>query len=852
MAIYQDMGPPTAILDAPAPAADDELMKHRAGISEAYWLGPRSGCILLHKNWERDALPRLELSAASIRIEAIRFADVDFVGRHFGYYEREDGKIVFCQDATRHRQIDFEKTPVRVAGPFNNWGQDGPWEAWTLRPRETAAGDILWECAVDRDRLGANLENVPFKFVSSGWHWLKVQPASPNRFYDEAGNANYRLEGHRTGRHVILFETSARAIHGEHAVSIAGPWRGREVLLHPGLAFYDLETDLPLGAHVEHRGSRVETVFRLFAPRAQSVELEIFDDLDNLRPERHAMTLLEDELTWEVRLPGNRHGAYYHLYVAGDRDVLSSHFDAAMPLLDPWALASVGPTGPAIVIDRGRLPRPRSTGGFEPPHWHDLVIVEGHVRDLVAKAPIDLTEAERRGFRGLQKWVEAGDSYLRRLGANALELQPVSQFDVPPEGDYHWGYVPNNYFSPAAEYALHPERGSQIKELHDLVQTCHRQGIAVILDVVYNHVGEPAYLLFIDKAYYFHVEPDGSLSNWSGCGNTLRAESAMARRLIIESLIHLIETYDIDGFRFDLAELISVEVLAEIEAALKAVKPSVVLIAEPWSFRGHIAWRLQSTGWAFWNDGYREFMAAYLRGGGDAGGLRYYMHGCLDHLTRFPAQSVNYVASHDDRCWIDKITENPDFDGTDPTPDDIHRSHLMIAVLMTSLGIPMITAGMDFLQSKGGFNNSYLRGDLNALDYARAERFGLTASYFRSWIAFRLSEWGAILRLREKPPAGYLTMAAAEDTAAAALLFNADHSQGPRQILFAINPHTHEVDIPLPEGTAAGDPAWLEVADRNTFNLRGVFNGRLRLEENRIHLGPLDCGLWIRPSESEA
>jgi pullulanase len=102
--------------------------------------------------------------------------------------------------------------------------------------------------------------------------------------------------------------------------------------------------------------------------------------------------------------------------------------------------------------------------------------------------------------------------------------------------------------------------------------------------------GEPNHLLHIDKAYYFQLDEAGNLTNWSGCGNDLRCDTPMGRRLIIDSLTHLVETYDVDGFRFDLAELIGVEVLREIEAALKRVKPSIVLIAEPWSFRGHIAW----------------------------------------------------------------------------------------------------------------------------------------------------------------------------------------------------------------------------------------------------------------------
>ena len=119
----------------------------------------------------------------------------------------------------------------------------------------------------------------------------------------------------------------------------------------------------------------------------------------------------------------------------------------------------------------------------------------------------------------------------------------------------------NAFLAPASSYALDPARASGVGELQDMVAAFHRRGMAVILDVVFNHVGVPAHLMFIDKLYYFEVDGAGKLENWSGCGNDLRARSAMAKRLIIDSCIHLIDTYGIDGFRFDLAVLIGTDVL---------------------------------------------------------------------------------------------------------------------------------------------------------------------------------------------------------------------------------------------------------------------------------------------------
>src|SRR5207248_6214987 len=186
---------------------------------------------------------------------------------------------------------------------------------------------------------------------------------------------------------------------------------------------------------------------------------------------------------------------------------------------------------------------------------------------------------------------------------------------------------------------------------------------------------------------------------------------AMARRLIVDSCLHYLETFGVDGFRFDLAELLGVDVLRDVEAALKRAKPDVILIAEPWSFRGHIAGALRDTGWASWNDGYRKFLREYLRANGPAERMEYFLRGSPWYFAKWPAQTINYTEAHDDRTWIDDITEHADFNGFAPTSNDRQRTHLMAALLFMSLGVPMLAAGQDFLRSKGGANNTYQRGD---------------------------------------------------------------------------------------------------------------------------------------------
>jgi pullulanase/glycogen debranching enzyme len=398
-----------------------------------------------------------------------------------------------------------------------------------------------------------------------------------------------------------------------------------------------------------------------------------------------------------------------------------------------------------------------------------------------------------------------------------------------------------NFFSPESSYAAEPEKASQIEEFRALVQDFHEQDMAVIIDVVYNHVGEPSHLLFIDKYYYFHLNNGNDLMNWSGCGNDLRCDTPMGRRLIIDSLKHLVETYDVDGFRFDLAELIGIEVLRDIEVELKDLKPSIILIAEPWSFRGHIQEELKETGFASWNDGYRECIAKYVKGEGSQEILQYFVSGSPS-TTRFAAQTINYTESHDDHCWLDRITERPSGDGSDPTLLDRRRTHLMASLLFASLGVPMLAQGQDFLRSKHGIENTYQRGDMNALDYNRRYVYSGTHAYFCDWIHFRRSDLGKAFRydggLRDK----YLQFYFTEGSSAAVVIFNADKSAEAPRLIYAINPHLEYADIECEELQTG---KLRQIADQERFCLDGIRSACIPIADTKIHLPPLSCGLWV-------
>lgn len=812
------------------------MSQRKQHIESAFWLSPGHGCVLLAHNWKLKTLPPVSLLADGLEMIGLRPMEPEDIGRFTGYFESGDD-MVFCLDPSRFPQIDFENDPVRVAGPFNDWGRSEDAADFVLRPATTGPGVSLYSVAVPRPRVVAAGRKMTFKFVTASWHWLTPQRAAPNLTLDRAGNLNYTLSVAHSGRHAYCFNV----VGGRGMNQVAHVcWRNEDpVLMVTGLSFYDLACDGPCGPSFEDGN----TTIRVFAPRATRVCIELEDTASFKKPSRFDLDLCLDRVSWEITLEGNLHGWFYRLFVDGPDDGRTTLFDFSRPLLDPWARGTLGPEGPGILLDPAQCGRPSYP--FRAPDFKDMSILECHVRDLVRHAPIDLTEAERRGFAGVSKYLDSPESYPRRLGLNTLEFQPVQQFDSTTEDEYHWGYMTNNYFAPSAWYGTDPKKASQNAELLEMIETCHRQDLAVIIDVVYNHIGEPPNLLFIDKAYYFHLTADGHLENWSGCGNVLRAESAMSLRLITESLLHFVEAYGVDGFRFDLAELIGVDVLKRIGDALRAVKPGIALIAEPWSFRGSIQWDCRMIGYAFWNDGFRECLKEYVRGHSNPGALAYYAKGCIEHMAAWPAQSINYVESHDDYCWLDDITENADKNGAHPTHHDILRTHMMAAVLFCSLGVPMLSCGQDFMRSKSGIHNTYQMGEVNALRYDHINDFQHTHEYFRSWIAFRHSAWGRILRLQAKPGAGYLRVFTSDDESsnATALLFNADRAMGNMQVLLALNPRFDEACIHLYDVDSDG---WVQVADVWNFHLDGIGTDCLNRSLRNLYLSPMNLGLWVR------
>ena len=531
----------------------------------------------------------------------------------------------------------------------------------------------------------------------------------------------------------------------------------------------------PLGSTLRDGGAN----FAIVAPGATEVTLCLFDDAGT--EVRIPMTHRYAR-TWAVFVSGVRPGATYGYRVDGPWD--PDHgllFNPAKLLIDPYARATVGTVDDYDVLHPYRTDQPqvrddrdsasstlRSIVVAEGPTTaltrprvspEDLVIYEAHVRGLTMQHP-EVPPSERGTYRGAAH--PAVLSHLHSLGVNAIEFLPIHQgvsepFLAPLGLTNYWNYSPIAWFAPHAPYSaavrsgLH---GGQIEECRTMVERYHEAGIAVILDVVYNHTAEGrfdgpmlGYRGLANREYYrVDVDNPRAYLDTTGCGNAVRTEDATTLRLILDSLRYWVEQMGVDGFRFDLATSLGREhgVFDRSSGFLNAlhadpVLREVLLIAEPWDVGSADSYQVGGfpAGWHDWNDRYRDVVRDFWRGvPGRQRELASAISGSAEIFGwrhQGPAASVNFVTAHDGFTLADLVSYQHkhneangqhNVDGTDdnrswncgvegPTDDisiNVLRQQQMrsiLGMLLLSWGTPMITMGDELGRTQSGNNNAY-------------------------------------------------------------------------------------------------------------------------------------------------
>jgi isoamylase len=567
----------------------------------------------------------------------------------------------------------------------------------------------------------------------------------------------------------------------------------------------------PLGATVADEGVN----FCLFSEHANQVELLVFDKPEDLEPVQ--VVLLDPEVNrtysfWHVFLKGLKPGAGYAYRVDGPHEPHNGHrFDRSRVLIDPYARANT-----QVLWDRGKaigegdnLKTSLRSVVVKPPEFNwkgdrpldipkqDTIIYEMHVGGFT-KSPTAKVKHPGK-FLGVVEKIP----YLKELGVTAVELLPVAAFDETEgarknkEGQMlknYWGYAPVGFFSLHPAYCVAADYGEQINEFKTMVRELHKNGIEVILDMVYNHTSEgnelgPTFCFRgLDNAVYYHLRHDDGAQyvDFSGCGNSINANHPIVAKMIKESLEYWAGEMHVDGFRLDEGSVLSrnqmgqpdryPQVLWEIE--LSEALADTKLFSEAWDAKGlYEIGSFPGYRWSEWNGRYRDAIRRFVRGDNAmvgeaaariAGSADLYQAG-----REQPINSVNFITCHDGfTLWDlvsyngkhneangednrDGIEENYSWNGGAEGETELpavwklrrRQARNLLTILLLSQGVPMLLAGDECGQTQRGNNNAYCQdNELSWFDWERAAQNGEMAAYVQALIEFRKSH--RILRRR--------------------------------------------------------------------------------------------------------
>lgn len=555
---------------------------------------------------------------------------------------------------------------------------------------------------------------------------------------------------------------------------------------------------LPYGAVLHDQGVQ----FVVYSKHATAMRVLLYKEVGDPEPTRLIELNPDTDRwgdIWSVFVPDLKAGQLYHFQADGPNDPDHGHrYDPRARLIDPYAKALAGEF---IKGDDGVVRPPKCVVVNDYFDWggdrhlrrplSESVIYEMHVRGFTQSPTSGVDDPG--SYLGVIEKIP----YLKSLGVTAVELMPIHEFPTN-ESDgsktkrpNYWGYDSMAFFAPHRGYGTGFESGnmtpgSQVNDFKTMVRELHAAGIEVILDVVFNHTSEgndqgPTFSFKgLENSVYYMLNNDGSYRNYSGCGNTINSNHPIVREMIFHCLRHWVYNYHIDGFRFDLASILSrdrsgklmpnpplVEYIAE-DPMLADTK----IIAEAWDAAG--AYQVGSFGhgrWAEWNGAYRDNVRRYWRGDlGMTGPMATRLSGSSDLYQssgRNPYHSINFVTSHDGYSLHDMVSyerkhnlangeDNRDGDNNNYSANygvegptrrvpirTLRRRQAknFFATLMLSQGVPMLVSGDEVLRTQRGNNNAYCQDNATSwFDWRLVERNAEMFRFTQALIALRLHQ----------------------------------------------------------------------------------------------------------------
>lgn len=527
------------------------------------------------------------------------------------------------------------------------------------------------------------------------------------------------------------------------------------------------------------------TAFRLWAPTADAVTLCLYREGDgDCLPDTLPMKR-DVQGTWTIRVDGDLRHVYYTYRLERSGKTVESQ--------DPYSVA-VGVNGQRSMVLDLKETDPENFKEDHGPVFSnrtDLVICEISVLDSTAdgssgvKYPGKYLGLAEKGTKN-KEGEATGLDYLKSLGITHVQIMPMYDFAsideaAPKKREYNWGYDPLNYNVPEGSFSTDPFHGEvRIREMKEMIAAFHREGIGVIMDVVYNHTYDlDSCLQKCEPDYYYRMNGT-RYSNASACGNEIASEQPMMRKYIVESVCYWAREYHVDGFRFDLMGVLDIDTMNEISRRLKEINPYIILYGEGWTggtstmpeFRRAMKRNARMLdGIGMFSDDIRDMVRGHVFYNKDCGyvsgkekmkvAVRYCATGGVWHpqvdyaaytyaaggtWTDTPEKVINYVSCHDNLTLWDKLQiSRPDCDAG----ERLAMNRLAAAMVFTAQGVPFFLSGEEFARTKpAGKNgevseNSYnLPYETNVLRYDWNDEQKELQQYYRGLIAFRKAHKG--------------------------------------------------------------------------------------------------------------
>lgn len=574
-----------------------------------------------------------------------------------------------------------------------------------------------------------------------------------------------------------------------------------------------------LGAKVDERG----TVIRLWSPIAESVDLRLYDNGSTGEAETIIPMKLCDRGVWEYAVNENLSGKYYDFALKIKGKVRIS--------ADPYAKACGVNGKRSMIIDLNTT----NPNGWEedkaPTKGAEDIIYELHVKEFSYDENAGFPENVRGKYKAFtvdnttlrnEGKLPTGLNYIKELGVSHIQLLPVYDFasvdEAGGEDGFNWGYDPLNYNVPEGSYASDAARGEvRIREFKEMIQAIHKKGLRVIMDVVYNHTFSLDNALQNSMPYYhYRLDAKGELSDGSACGNDIASEMPMTEKYIIDSVLYWCEEYHIDGFRFDLMGLLTVDLMNKVQKALDETygRGEKLIYGEPWTAaKTHMEKgakgavkdnvKLLDENIGIFSDDIRDSIKGHVFYEEVAG----FVNGNLkqtdkieEGLTSFglsPNHIISYVSCHDNHTLWDKLTIT--------TGDEAERrkqNKLSAAIYMSCQGRVFIYSGEEYLRTKNGEHNTFnMPIGLNKMDWELTEKNKDMVSFYKELIGLRKEMTG--LCDKSKTAKDNITTFVKEEGLLGVKVANKETSLVKpvyKEALIIFNANKEERTVTLPEG----------------------------------------------------